>query len=105
MYYTVSARLKEETAAELLRKLNDGTIESQQPDGSEIVASMHRARVDGSGLIRWSEVCYCPTPLQHERATVYDHHFDDLSTEPTDGYKDFEGQKFMEYLARLAEQE
>ena len=56
-------------------------------------------------LIRWSELCYCPTPLRHERATVYDHHFDDLSTEVTDGYEDFEGQEFMEYLARLAAQE
>ena len=29
---------------------------------------------------------YCPTPLQHERATVYDRHFTDLETEEVEDY-------------------
>ena len=47
--------------------LTDGSIEKQKPDGKEIVASMQRAVIDDEDFVRWSEVCYCPTPLQHER--------------------------------------
>lgn len=99
MHYTVTARLIPVTAADLLRKLTDGTIESQKPDGEEIVASMQRAVIDDEGVVRWSEVCYCPTPLQHERETVYDHHFSDIDTEQADGYVEFEGKPLMEFLA------
>jgi hypothetical protein len=98
MYYTVQARLIPETAADFLRKLTDETIESQKPDGREIVASMKRAVIDDEGIVRWSEVCYCPTPLQHERATVYDHHFTDIKTEESEGYTKFEGKPLMEFL-------
>ena len=43
MFYKVRARLKTDTAAELRRKLLDGTIQRQKPDGQEIVDSMRRA--------------------------------------------------------------
>lgn len=72
MLYAVTARFKPDTAAEFLRKLRDGTIENQKPDGKEIVASMKRAVIGDDGIVRWSEKCYCPTPLEHERETVYD---------------------------------
>ena len=98
MIYLVTARLQIETSSELLVKLTDGTIASQKPDGKEIVASMDRARIDESGVVRWSQLCYCPTPLAHERATVYDQHFTDLETEEADAHAEFEGQPFMEYL-------
>ena len=49
MYYRVTARFLEETAADFLRKLTDGSVSSQRPDGSEIVASMGRAGVTASG--------------------------------------------------------
>ena len=100
MHYTVTARFKPDTAAEFLRKLTDGTFENQMPDGKEIVASMQRAQIDDNGVVRWSEVCYCPTPLQHERATVYDNFFDDIQTEEVDDYVEFEGESFMAYLER-----
>jgi len=58
MHYTVTARFNPKTAAEFHRLLTDGTIESQKPDGKEIVASMKRAKIDDSGIVRWSEVCY-----------------------------------------------
>ena len=102
MYYRVTAQFKTETAAELARKLCDGTIREQQPDGREIVAALDRAVVNEAGEVEFSCVCYCDTPLAHERATVYDKHFDNLTTEETSGYLDHQGRPFMEYLAELA---
>ncbi|MCH7945608.1 MAG: hypothetical protein IIC73_06285 [Armatimonadetes bacterium] len=98
MHYTVQARLIPGTAADFLRTLTDGTIEQQKPDGKEIVASMQRAVIDEEGIVRWSEVCYCPTPLQHERATVYDQHFTAIETKEVEEYVQFEGEDFMQYL-------
>ena len=103
MFYRVTARLKTETAAEYLWKLTDGTIQSQPPDGREIVDAMNRAVLTEEGNVSWSEVCYCRTPLAHERATVFDKHFEDLETEVVGGYQDYEGRSFMEYLAELVE--
>ena len=102
MHYTVTARLIPGTAAEFLSKLTDGTIEAQKPDGKEIVASMNRAVIDAEGIVRWSEVCYCPTPLEHERATVYDHCFSDLQTQEVADYAEFEGASFMKFLEEQA---
>ncbi len=99
MHYIVKARLIASGAAELYRTLTDGSIEAQKPDGNEIVASMQRARVTRSGLIRWSEVCYCTPPLAHERETVYDHYFTDIETEEVDDYVEFEGELLMDHLA------
>lgn len=101
MHYAVTAQFNPDTAAEFHRLLTDGTIESQRPDGREIVASMKRATINETGIVRWSEVCYCPTPLEHERATVYDRFFEDITTEEIDGYVGFGGNDFMEHLARL----
>ena len=103
MHYTVTARFNSDTAAEFHRLLTDGTMESQKPDGKEIVASMKRAKIDGEGVVRWSELCYCPTPLEHERATVYDRFFSDIETEEIEDYVEFEGDEFMNYLTRLAQ--
>ena len=98
MIYKVTAQFKTETSSDFLTKLTNGTIASQKPDGQEIVASMKRARIDESGTVRWSELCYCSTPLAHERATVYDDHFAGLKTEETDAHIEFDGQPFMEFL-------
>ncbi len=103
MFYKVRARLKKDTATELRRRLLDGTIRRQQPDGREIVDSMQRAVVTDAGDIEWSEVCYCPSPLLYERTTVYDHYFNNLSTEPVENYQRHEGRPFMTYLKELAE--
>ena len=103
MFYKVRARLKNDTAAELRRRLLDGTVGRQEPDGQEIVDSMQRAVVTDSGDIEWSEVCYCQTPLLHERTTVYDQYFNNLSTEPIENYQQHEGRPFMTYLKELAE--
>ena len=102
MHYKVKARLIPEVAAEFHRKLSDGTILNQKPDGKEIVESMRRAKIAESGIVRWSEVCYCPTPLQHERETVLDHYFTEIETEAVEDYVEFEGEDFMDHLGRMA---
>ena len=45
MIYRVTARFKPATAGELRRRLDDGTIAAQQPDGQEMVDSLRRAVV------------------------------------------------------------
>ena len=102
MHYIVRARLVPESSVDLLRKLADGSIESQKPDGKEIVASMQRAVIDEAGVVSWSEVCYCDTPLRHERETVYDHYFTHIETEEVDDYVEFEGRPLLEYLEQQA---
>ena len=102
MIYRVRARFRKDTAAAFLKKLTDGTVQQQTPDGPEIVASMNRAVLNGAGEIEWSEQCFCSTPLAHERVTVLDQHFEDLSTELIDDYRDYKGEPFMGYLKQLA---
>ena len=60
---------------------------------------MERARVQPDGRVRWSEMCFCPTPLAHERETVLDRHFTDIETEEVDRYREFEGEPLMDRLA------
>jgi hypothetical protein len=98
MIYRVIARFKTDTAAELRRRLDDGSIAAQQPDGQELVDSLHRAVISESGDVRWSERCYCDPPLAHERATILDHYFDDIVTQPIKDYQEYEGRPFLDYL-------
>ena len=98
MIYHVRARFRENTAKSLLAKLSNGTIGKQRPDGPELVASMERAVVNASGAVEWSEMCFCPSPLHHERATVLDAHFVDIVTEPVDGHTIHDGKPFLNYL-------
>ncbi len=102
MIYKVLAKFDYGKAHEFHEKLTDGTILKQQPDGPEIVNSMNRASIDDSGNVNWTELCYCPTPLKHERATVYDLYFTDMKTEPIKNHKEFEGRPFMDMLSTLS---
>ena len=99
MYYIVTARLVQRHAAKLYRRLTDGSIANQRPDGAEIIAAMKRAKILLDGRVRWSEQCFCGTPLAHERETVLDHHFTDLETEEVDAYRDFGGASLWDELA------
>ena len=96
--YRVTARFRTDTAAELRRRLDDGSIAAQQPDGQEMVDSLHRAVVTDSGHAMWSEQCYCSPPLTHERMTVLDRFFDDIVAEAIEDYEEYNGRPFMEYL-------
>ena len=102
MFYQVTAQLKTETAVDFHRKLCDGSIRAQEQDGGEIVEAMNRAVLTDVGHVVWSEVCYCPTPLAHERATVFDQYFEAMATEEIEAYEEYEGRPFMPYLAALA---
>jgi hypothetical protein len=99
MIYQVKAKFKYDKAQEFYQKLTDGTIEKQRPDGEEIVSSMNRATIDKNGDINWTELCFCPTPLEHERATVYDTYFTDMKTEPILNQKIIEGSSFIKKLS------
>jgi len=101
--YRVTARFKPATAGELRRRLDDGTIAAQQPDGQEMVDSLRRAVVKDDGWVMWSERCYCQPPLTHERATILDHYFDDIVTRPIEDYQEYDGRPFMDYLDALVE--
>ena len=97
-FYKVKARYNKEKGYEFFKKLTDGTITNQKPDGKEIISSMKRAKITEPGIIEWFEVCYCKTPLKHERETVYDFYLLDMSTELVDDYGDVKGESFWSYL-------
>jgi len=103
MIYSVKARFNIKKMPEFYRKLTDGTIFNQKPDGHEIIDSMKRARITKPNVIQWTETCYCSLPIKHERETVYNNYLSDIETELTDGYREFEGKPFMDYIKKLAE--
>ena len=103
MIYKVKARVIDETIGEFYCKLADGTVAKQRPDGEEIVASMKRAVLTGPGVAEWYEMCFCPTPLYHERHTQYDFYFTDMTTEPAKGYGEIQGESLWSYMASKAE--
>ncbi len=100
MNYSVKAQYIEEKMGEFYQKLTDGTIQNQKPDGQEIVNSMKRAKITAPKIIQWSEMCFCPTPLKHERETVYNHFLTDLETKTIDDYVEFDGESFFDFLER-----
>ncbi len=102
MIYHVTARFRDNTAADFLTKLTDGSVGNQRPDGPEMVAAMKRAVVSNEGQVEWSEMCFCEPPLAHERATVLDLNFDDIVTEPIDSHTPYDGRPFMDHLQALA---
>lgn len=101
MIYSVKARFDPKKMPEFYRKLTDGTILNQKPDGQEIIESMKRARIVEPNMIYWTEMCFCSPPLKHERRTVYDHFLTDMEIKIVDDYMEFEGKSFMEYLQNL----
>lgn len=98
MIYKVRAKFIDERLGEFYEKLTNGTIIGQRPDGEEIVASMKRAMLTTPGVVEWFEMCFCPTPLQHERKTHYDFYFSDIETEQVEGYGEVEGKSFWSYM-------
>jgi len=108
MIYKVRAKYDKEKTGEFFEKLTDGTVSNQKPDGQEIVSSMKRAKITEPGIIEWFEMCFCSSPLQHERATVYDLYLSDITTEVCDNYGDVkeevevEGESFWSYLISSA---
>ena len=101
MIYKVQARFSQSKSKEYYQLLTGGSLEDQVPDGPEILVSMDRATLDSSGLVRWTELCYCSPPLAHERATVYEKYFSEMQTEETENHERFEGESFIKHIAKL----
>ena len=99
MIYKVKARVIDKTIGEFYRKLVDGTVANQRPDGQEIVASMKRAVMTGPGVAEWYETCFCPTPLNHERQRQYDFYFTEMTTEPVEEHGEIQGASLWSYMA------
>jgi len=102
MLYKVKAKFHKALLKEFFTKLTDGTIESQKPDGVEIINSMKRAKVTDDETLAWYESCFCATPLKHERKTVYDTYLYDIKTTLVEEKKeDIEGNSFWEQMEGL----
>jgi hypothetical protein len=65
--YLVRARVRPGRGNALLRAIDDETLGRGSVAGGEYLRNMGDARTGADGLVRWVEVCYCPTPLQEER--------------------------------------
>ncbi len=100
MIYSVKAKFIEDKMGEFYRKLTDGTIQNQKPDGQEIIDSMKRAKITESNIIQWSEMCFCSPPLKHERETIYNHFLTDMETEIIDDHTEFDGELFFQFLEK-----
>jgi len=61
---------------------------------------MKRAKITEPNTIQWSEMCFCPTPLKHERETVYNHFLTNMETEIIDKYAEFDSELFFEFLEK-----
>ncbi len=94
MIYSVRVRYVEEKVEEFYQKLTDGTIQNQKPDGHEIIDSMKRAKITEPNVIQWSEMCFCSSPLKHERETVYDNFLTNIETKVIHDYLDYDGEFF-----------
>ncbi len=97
MLYIVRARPRTRELGGFWKLLNDGTIQNQEPDGREIIASMQRAVINGE-MVEWYETCYCSPPLRHERSTVYDRFFEAMHVESIEAPVDLNGQPFWDFL-------
>lgn len=64
---------------------------------------MKRARIAEPGVIHWYETCYCPTPLKHERETIYDRYLTDITASEVDRFAKLDnGESFWSYLETIA---
>lgn len=100
MIYSVKAKPIEDKMEEFYRKLTDGTIKNQKPDGQEIVNSMKRAKITAPNTVEWSEICFCSPPLKHERETIYNNFFTNIETKIINDHIDYDGKLFFEFLEK-----
>jgi hypothetical protein len=67
MRYLVRARVRRDREEPLLNAIEDGTLGEGSVAEGEYLRNMGEARVCDGNVVKWVEVCYCPTPLQEER--------------------------------------
>jgi len=94
MMYRVKARVIEEKLDDYFKLLASGKVETMGVDGPYIVNAMKEAKITAPGIIEWHELCYCSTPLKHERSIVYDEFLTDLTTQPVKKVGKIEGDPF-----------
>jgi hypothetical protein len=75
MRYLVTARVKPGQEGALRDAIDQETLGEGSIAGDEYLRNMENARTDQTGLVRWVEVCYCPTPLAEERE-YWEEYFD-----------------------------
>ena len=97
--YRVRGEFLFDKAEEFMKKLTDGSIEQQKPDGPEIVRAMKSATIDENGFVNWTQRCFCRTPLKHERKTVYDFFFETMKVTVILKHEIIEGVSFMDKLS------
>ncbi|ODB87518.1 hypothetical protein A3193_00965 [Candidatus Thiodiazotropha endoloripes] len=98
MEYRVRAQFVVNQLPAFYEVLADGTVANQKPDGAEIVSSMKQAKIVAPNTIEWFETCYCPSPLKHERVTVYDKYLVNFETLPVKKRDEIEGDSFWSFL-------
>jgi hypothetical protein len=67
MRYLVRARVKSGREVDLLQAIQNETLGQGSVAEGEYLRNMGEARFCSDQMVRWVEVCYCPTPLQEER--------------------------------------
>ena len=98
MEYRVRAKFVRNKLPAFYEVLVDGTVAKQKPDGAEIVSSMKQAKITGTDTIEWFETCYCPSPLKHERETVFDKYLENIETDLVRERGEIEGDSFWSFL-------
>ena len=51
----------------LLKSIDRGTLGQGSVAEGEYLRNMQEARIGRDKVVRWVEICYCPTPLEEER--------------------------------------
>jgi hypothetical protein len=120
MRYLLSAKVKPERQRALLDAIEQGRFGKEFPYG-DLGETLCRGRVDGSGTIRWVEVCYCREFLgvaMDEEIGYFEEYLTDItiadarSPRSCDGYPvcnecdctdkvRFRGEPFLDYLHRI----
>ena len=98
MLYKVKAKLIGKKIDIFYKKLLDGTIYNQHPDGKEIITSMKGAKLTNFQFVEWFENCGCSPPLKHERETQYDYYFSNMKVELADKIVKINGKSFWSYM-------
>jgi hypothetical protein len=67
MRYLVKARVKPGCSKPLLEAIENGTLGAGSVAEGEYLRNMNEGRLCSDQIVRWVEICYCPTPLLEER--------------------------------------
>lgn len=75
MRYLVRARVNPGCEHSLLNAIEQQTLGAGSVAEGEYLRNMQEARLSPDDIVRWVEVCYCPTPLLEERP-YWEEYFD-----------------------------